>query len=450
MAFVSPGKLTFLSFSWAVVSMACSSAEPPPTYYRDIQPLVTTHCVDCHAAGGIAPFALDTYEALKAHLQPAVMAINARTMPPWGAEPGHENYLYDISLSDAQIARFNQWADTDAPLGDPDDARAPEALDKGGLNRVDVELVMPESYDPDVTKPDDYRCFGIDWPETEAVYVNGFSATPGNARSVHHIVAFLVGPEQAQVIDGFDAASDGPGYGCYGGATMDGWSPKSLAETLSYSFLGQWAPGQLGTTFPAGTGLLVKPGSKVVLQMHYNTLADGDLVDTSAVQFSHVKDAQRSYYVPWFDMTWYTNSESMRIPSGMEEVQHAFQARIDTAPALGVLTDGEKFERGARISAVFPHMHQLGQRITIRRIRREVPTTLLNVPEWDFNWQREYHFAEATNVFPSDELQIECTWSNTEKMRGQRGVEPITPVDVGWGEGTTDEMCIAMVYLTPL
>ncbi len=428
---------------------ACGSGEPEPTYQRDVAPLVQTFCADCHTAGGIAPFALDSYDSLRAALGPSQHAINLRSMPPWGAEAGHQLYKYDISLSDEQISLFNRWVELGTPLGEGDKAAIYE-IDKGGFAKADVSLKMAESYTPDTNKPDDYRCFNIDWPVQEDVYVNGFRGVPGNQASVHHIVAFLVGPHQAAVIDQFDQEAEGPGYGCYGGATADGWKPATPADTLRYSFLGQWAPGQLGSTYPEGTGLLVKPGSKVVFQVHYNTLAEGDLTDRSSIELSYVKEARESYYVPWFNMQWYLDSKSMRIEKGQTDVKHSFSSPLEDAPALAALTGGADFSRGAKISALFPHMHQLGKTISLRMVRGDLSTTLLSLPRWDFDWQREYHLEKPVILNPRDHLEISCTYDNTRGHRMKQAISPAEPVEVGWGEGTGDEMCIAMIYVTPL
>ncbi|MCA9572842.1 MAG: hypothetical protein KC656_33625, partial [Myxococcales bacterium] len=60
------------------------------TWHRDIRPLVETHCLGCHAEGGIAPFTLthdpDEWENASAWWAPAaVRAVEAGTMPPWPA-----------------------------------------------------------------------------------------------------------------------------------------------------------------------------------------------------------------------------------------------------------------------------------------------------------------------------------------------------------------------------
>ena len=83
-----------------------------------------------------------------------------------------------------------------APEGDPSEAPAnpvPSAT-PGGLSRVDVRVQMPLEYTPQ-QRPDEYRCFLLDWPYTDVRYVTGARGEPGNAAIVHHLIAFLVRPD---------------------------------------------------------------------------------------------------------------------------------------------------------------------------------------------------------------------------------------------------------------
>jgi hypothetical protein len=43
---------------------------------------------------------------------------------------------------------------------------------------------------------------------------------------------------------------------------------------------------------------------------------------------------------------------------------------------------------------------------------------------------------------PGDRLRIECHWDNTLDNQPIVDGEPLQPVDLNWGEGTTDEMCV--------
>lgn len=60
----------------------CSNVGAAPdtvTYYGNVRPILAEHCVGCHVNGGIAPIALDTYEAASdaAALMPPFLADNS-------------------------------------------------------------------------------------------------------------------------------------------------------------------------------------------------------------------------------------------------------------------------------------------------------------------------------------------------------------------------------------
>jgi hypothetical protein len=61
---------------------------------------------------------------------------------------------------------------------------------------------------------------------------------------------------------------------------------------------------------------------------------------------------------------------------------------------------------------------------------------LLEVEDWDFDWQLNYLLAEAVAFERGDELELECTFDN-----------PGTEM-VDWGEGTGDEMCVANLFVS--
>src|SRR5262249_45753817 len=96
----------------------CSDdAATAPTYHRDIRPLVEQKCANCHVAGGIAPFALSSYDDVAGHKDRIAVVVPARIMPPWLADPSCAEYYQPRNLSDAQIATFTRWIDAGAPVG---------------------------------------------------------------------------------------------------------------------------------------------------------------------------------------------------------------------------------------------------------------------------------------------------------------------------------------------
>ena len=97
-----------LALALLVTLAACQP--PGPTYHQDLKPLLDARCVNCHVSGGIAPFALDTWEAAVAKAPAIADAVQSGRMPPWHAGPADVTYLRNPSLTDAQKATVAAWA----------------------------------------------------------------------------------------------------------------------------------------------------------------------------------------------------------------------------------------------------------------------------------------------------------------------------------------------------
>ena len=438
--------LAVLAVGLAVASRGGAADEPlpaRPTYFQDVKPILDGRCIACHRAGGIAPFALTSYEQARPHRKAIAAAVAQRRMPPWLAAPGVRAYLHDPSLTRAQIQTIVRWAAAGAPRGDP--ARPAPALPPVApkLSRVDLRIPLREPYTPRRTAgADDYRCFVLPWTTDRARYVTGFNLRPGQPREVHHMIVYLASAADARTVEAWDAADRRPGYGCYGGPSATG------QRTIGAQFLAGWAPGMLGTDLPAGTGIRVLPGSRLVLQIHYNLDHTKPRPDRSILELK-LDDAveKRGVYLPVVNAGWVLSPSTMAIPAGRRRVVHSWSG--DPRPLLAFFASDLDLSRSFAIHSVMHHMHELGERGVIAVAhangRRSV---LLSIPRWDFHWQREYQLAEPELFGPGDRVSIRCEWDNTRAnqplVRGKRRA----PRPVAWGEDTTDEMCIGFVYAT--
>jgi hypothetical protein len=95
------------------------------------------------------------------------------------------------------------------------------------------------------------------------------------------------------------------------------------------------------------------------------------------------------------------------------------------------------------------HMHYLGTAGSLAVARDGGgEDCMLRIDEWDFDWQGGYTLTEPLRVTPADTLRISCTWDNSAENQPVVGGAVIEPQDVQWGEGTTDEMCLGVLYVT--
>jgi hypothetical protein len=396
---------------------------------QDVKPILDARCAGCHFSGGIAPFSLTTYADARANRGAVAQAVRARVMPPWHAGRGVRRYLHDPSLTDAQIATIVDWARRGAPRGDARRPGKPLAAIGGGLSRVDLQLEMPAAYTPKHSAAhDDYRCFPLDWSPAAPTYVTGADIVPGARAQVHHIIVYLAPPAAAPSVARWDAADPEPGYRCYGGPSASG------REGFGINFLTGWAPGAGSSDFPAGTGQRVEPGSRLVMQVHYNVASSAPRPDRSTVRLSLASSVdRRAVYVPVVDLGWVVSPQTFRLPARRKRIVHSFTG--DPAPLVRFL-GGFDPSRGFTMHSAALHMHRLGKsaQLVLRRAsgRREV---LLEVPRWDFDWQRDYRFASPVAFAPGDRLTIRCTHDNPSRRV------------VTWGEDSADEMCIGFVYV---
>ena len=416
----------------AVAVVGFGHAAPTrPTYFQDVKPILDGRCAGCHYAGGIAPMALTSYLGAFRYRKEIAAATRARVMPPWHADSRLRRYRFDPTLTNDQITTLVRWAGRRAPRGNPSRPGTPLPTVAPKLSRVDVRIPMQQAYTPRrSTAGDDYRCFVLPWIPDRTTYVTGFNLRPGQRKQVHHIIVYLAAPENAATVLGWEREDSRAGYGCYGGPSATG------RQSFGFQFLSGWVPGSFGTDFAAGTGIRVAPGSLLIMQIHYNLDAVKKVrADRSVVELK-LDDAveRRAVYAPLVDPGWILSPRSFRIPAHRKRILHTYAA--DPRPVFRIAT-GMDFQNGMVIHSVLLHMHRLGKRgyVELRRASgaRE---TLLSIRRWEFNWQREYHLAEAASFAPGDRLALQCEHSNgTSKAKT-------------WGENSSDEMCIAFLYVS--
>jgi hypothetical protein len=105
------------------------------------------------------------------------------------------------------------------------------------------------------------------------------------------------------------------------------------------------------------------------------------------------------------------------------------------------------FEDDMHILSFNPHMHLRGKaaryEITYPNGESEV---LLDVPNYDFNWQHGYRFKEPPLAPKGSELKLTLWWDNS----ADNPSNPDATRTVGFGRPTTDEMGFGFMSMTPV
>jgi len=96
--------------------------------------------------------------------------------------------------------------------------------------------------------------------------------------------------------------------------------------------------------------------------------------------------------------------------------------------------------------AVIPHMHLIGKEIQVTATLPDGTTKMMvHVPDWDFNWQETYHFRTPFALPKGTKVEV-VGWFDNSAENSNNPRKP--PRQVGFGEQTTDEMCVAYLAIT--
>src|SRR5436189_1715661 len=93
------------------LGLSASAVAEPPTFSKDVAPILYSSCVSCHRPGEVAPMSLVSYDDVRPWAKSIRKKVASREMPPWGADPHFGKFKDDRSLSDTQIATITAWVD---------------------------------------------------------------------------------------------------------------------------------------------------------------------------------------------------------------------------------------------------------------------------------------------------------------------------------------------------
>lgn len=394
-------------------------ADEVPTYSRDIAPLLQDHCTECHRPGGIGPFALEDYASARRWADDIASFTASRSMPPWKATPGFGDIDGSRHMPQEAIHTIAAWVQGGTPEGDPQQLPPPrEFASRWKLGREpDLLLDCPE-YTLGADGPDEYRCFVIPTDLAGDQYVTALEVRPGNARVVHHVLTFLDVNGRARSLD---QRHEGPGY--ITSAGYPGFLPSGN--------LGGWAPGMQVRELPEGIVRLLPRQADVVVQVHYHRSGRVETDRTQIGLYFSQKPPERCVQnVPV--LPWSGPLGEFEIPAGSprHEVRTSFV-----------------LPQEMQAVSITPHMHLLGHdmEVTARHPDGTV-INLIQITNWDFNWQETYLFRAPVNLPRLTRIEVVAHFDNS----AENPANPFRPVRaVRWGESTDEEMCIAFIEMVP-
>lgn len=311
---------------------------------------------------------------------------------------------------------------------------------------------------------DDYHCTLLNPHITKNSYVISSQFFPGSPED-HHAALFLVPPSLASAAR--QANVDGKGWTCFGEA---GLPDEPINEIGSTPFLSVWAPGHGADDLPKGTGIELPAGELVIMQVHYNLLVGDKPVANSLVL--HTVPVSTPLQPLKLDLSFaapdipcpagVTGPLCNRAASLANQGQRFGQSAVTFVNTIEAACGRNPADppAGDSTSCTFPvttsgyivraqaHMHLLGQSFKLV-LNPGTPqaTTVLDVPDYNFHYQKAYNLAHPVPVKAGEPLQVTCTYDPTlaEELPILRKAPPHF---VTWGDGSTDEMCLGLSWIS--
>ncbi len=389
------------------------------TWSGQVASIIYTHCTPCHRPGEIGPMPFTSYQEASAYASMIAFTTQARSMPPWQANPNYSHLLGERVLSTQEIQTIADWVQQGALRGNPAQEPALPQFPTGSqLGLPDTVISMAQSYVHQGNNQDMYRVFVLPTNLGQAKKIKAIEFRPGNSRIVHHAILATDVTGQGRSRDLAD-----PGYG-YTQFFGFGFTPT---EDNWYG----WAPGAKAHMYPANIGKNLPANADILVQMHYAPSAVAES-DSSSINLFYDRD------------TVVTRTERILPITPQQLTNGPF-----IIPAGTVRTFRGRFQIPYEVSlmSIFPHSHLIGTSWKVYAVRPGNDTVpLIDIPRWDFNWQGFYHFPRLIRIPVGSVLHAEATYDNRASNPNNPNSPPAT---ISWGEGTTDEMYLCYFGFVP-
>lgn len=396
------GLLIWLGCSWWSRAQTLS-------YYSDIKPIIDRQCTGCHAKGKTAPFPLTAYSDLEKRGGFIKKVITTRYMPPWYAAPGFQAYHNERRLSDEEIEIITKWIDQGMREGKRRGKTKTEDRTGDEEPIADLTLQMQHPFTIPGDNSEQFRIFVIPTQQQEERYIQAIDFQPGNKQLAHHARLMVDTTHLLRADDGARAGDTSTAF-------------TRLNIQLANNFWYGWVPGNLPVFYPEGIGKRLPAGTDLILNMHYSP-SPVPAQDQASIQLYFCKEKpRRLIQTLTLDESWISNGP-FRIPAGQVI---KFYMRSPLVP------------RDLTLITVLPHMHLLGKSFKAFAI---TPTGqvihLINIPDWNFNWQMAYEFQHPILLPKGSVIYAEAVYDNT--LNNPRN--PFSPPrEATYGWGTYNEM----------
>jgi len=389
--------------TWILATTAGGTDTPrgaPPSYSRDVAPILQRRCQGCHRPGQVGPFTLLSFEDVHGRAKMIASVLEQGAMPPWNADARFDGvFVNQRSLAASEKKTLLDWIAAGMPRGNPSEDPAPVQWPAGWsigkpdlVLRPDYDLLarkaLPEAgYEVPREGVVEYQYFTVKTGFPEDRWVRSFEIKPGSADVVHHVLAALQAP------NGF----------------LD-----------DKSFLATYVPGDTPSIYPEGYAKRLPKGATVVFQVHYTP------------------NGKERHDKPTLAMI-FADEPPLFVVQSNAIVNRGFE--IPPGAANHEVIAEQVFKGEVGLLSLMPHMHTRGKDMRIVAHYPDGMEQELLFAHYDFNWQEAYILPDPL-LLPAG-TRLECIGHFDNSAANPNNPDPKSAVR--WGDQTFQEMMVGYI-----
>ncbi|MBC7982587.1 MAG: hypothetical protein H7Y02_01915 [Candidatus Obscuribacterales bacterium] len=393
------------------------------SYSKDIAPLLIKNCLGCHRAGGVAPFAMDSWGVVLGWSPMIKEVLLTKRMPPGQIDPAIGHFKNGRTLSSTEITTMMRWIDAGAPQdGNPgDDNKDPltefvKRDNQWAFGEPDHIVELPPQTVPAMGSPDFSELVLPIGLQTDR-WLRASQFMPGDKRVLHHAELFIASTQSAGTQSTGRTPSSANALPPYYGA--------SDPNTATFS---PFVPGDEPMAWPNNTGGVITKDAALVVQLHYATIGR-EVQDKSRLGLWFYDEATPPQDRMAIECTCLAPTRWKTIPP-----------RTANFKAQATLT----LKKDAYLYSVLPRMHYRGSAI---RLDAERPSgevePLLNVAKYNYNWQINYQFLVPKFLPAGTKIIASARYDNSSRNT----FNPDPSQKVVWGRESFNEELAAVFQL---
>jgi hypothetical protein len=450
--------------AFGVVLAAGTASAQTPTYNKDVAPILYRSCAECHRPNQVAPMSLLSYQDARPWAKAIKAKVVAREMPPWFADPRFGKFANDKSLSPAEIRTLTAWADAGAPQGTGPVPAAPKFAEDGWSHpsgrAPDLVIELPIEWKVEAEGEMPNFNLYTPLPFNETRLVSATQVLPGNYAATHHITTAVVNMPPGTVNGRGPAWSGGP-ITDYVAVKSEAAAPVTVEAAGDAVVDDEDDGGGFGAYIPGSGARVAKSGQARTIR--------GDRFRYVRWNLHYQATGRPEIARPKIGVWWETEGTVTNVERSLGLREQTSEGKPVIAPVgrprnVGLATNVNPFlapippnhgnwtvtgingfQEDVTIHAVSLHMHLRGKDVTyVLTYPDGREQVLLRVPNYNFEWQMPYIFAEPIKAPAGSTVKAIARYDNSTANR----MNPAPNKEVYWSEQSWDDMFLTSVRYT--